>query len=83
MNFSFRPSIDIVCQDLRIKDLYLDEVVLRKVKRAEQAAKRRGDDTSDAESEEDSDSDVVIGPSTGTRKEQTRPHRPMEEIEED
>ncbi|SPQ23190.1 ea4b001e-6d9f-432d-9a22-0313b30fdd3f [Thermothielavioides terrestris] len=74
-----------VCsKDLRIKDLYLDEVVLRKVKRAEQAARRGEADTSDIEpEEEDVDSSVVIGPSTQLKKERDRSRRRMEEIDDD
>ncbi|KAJ4293731.1 hypothetical protein N0V88_005239 [Collariella sp. IMI 366227] len=72
-----------VCsKDLRIKDLYLDEVVLRKVKRAAQARSRGVDDTSDIEPEDDGDASLVIGQSTNIKKE-TRPRRRMEEIDED
>ncbi|KAL2132092.1 hypothetical protein VTI74DRAFT_4215 [Chaetomium olivicolor] len=71
-----------VCsKDLRIRDLYLDEVVLRKVKRAEQARNQGVDDTSDIEpEEEDGDTTLVIGHSS---KEKDRPRRQMEEIDED
>ena len=67
-------------QDLRIKDLYLDEVVLRKVKRAAEAARRGSDDTSDIEPDEDVDTSVVIGKSTNIKRERDRPRRRMEEI---
>ncbi|KAK4134914.1 hypothetical protein BT67DRAFT_441351 [Trichocladium antarcticum] len=70
-----------VCsEDLRIKDLYLDEVVLRKIKRAEQAARRGVDDISDIEAEQDGDSNVIIGRASNMKNEK-RP-RQMEEIEE-
>ncbi|KAL2256858.1 hypothetical protein VTK26DRAFT_1023 [Humicola hyalothermophila] len=69
-----------VCsKDLRIKDLYLDEVILRRIKRAEQAARRGDDDTSDIEPEEDVDTSVIIGRSISIKKER-RPRR-MEEID--
>jgi hypothetical protein len=58
--------------------------MLRKIKRAEEAARRRGvDDTSDIEPEEDDDSSMVIGKSTNVKKERDRPRRRMEEIEPD
>ncbi|KAK4128490.1 hypothetical protein N657DRAFT_563728 [Parathielavia appendiculata] len=71
-----------VCsKDLRITDLYLDVVIQRKVKRAEEAARRRGVDyTSDIEPEEDDDSSMIVGKSTTIKKEKARPRR-MEEID--
>ncbi len=69
-------------QDLRIKDLYLDEVVLRKVKRAAEAARRGPDDTSDIEPDEDVDASMVIGKSTNVKKERDRPRRQREEIDD-
>jgi hypothetical protein len=69
-------------QDLRVKDLYLDEVVLRKVKRAAEAARRGVDDTSDIEPEDD-DSSMIVGKSTNIKKERDRPRRRMEEIDAD
>ncbi|KAK4105224.1 hypothetical protein N658DRAFT_512727 [Parathielavia hyrcaniae] len=73
-----------VCsKDLRIMDLYLDVVIQRKVKRAEEAARRRGvDDTSDIEPEDDDDSSMIVGRSTHIKKEIARPRR-MEEIDPD
>jgi len=70
-------------QDLRIKDLYLDEVVLRKVKRAAEAARRGVDDTSDIEPEEDADASIIIGRSTNIKKERDRPGRRFDEIDQD
>ncbi|KAK4150887.1 zinc-finger of the MIZ type in Nse subunit-domain-containing protein [Chaetomidium leptoderma] len=73
-----------VCsKDLHIKDLYLDEVVLRKVKRAEAASRRGVDDTSDIEPEDDDDSSMLVGKSTNIKKERDRPRRRMEEIDQD
>ncbi|KAK4235476.1 zinc-finger of the MIZ type in Nse subunit-domain-containing protein [Achaetomium macrosporum] len=79
-----------VCsKDLRLKDLYLDEVILRKVKRAEEAARRGVDDTSDIEPEEDGDSSLVVGQSANigksskVKKERDRLRRGMEDIDED
>ena len=69
-------------QDLRIKDLYLDEVVLRKVKRAAEAARRGSDGTSDIEPDEDGDASVVIGKSTNVKRERDRPRRRMEGIDD-
>ena len=69
-------------QDLRIKDLYLDEVVLRKVKRAAEAARRGSDGTSDIEPDEDVDASVVIGKSTNVKRERDRPRRRMEGIDD-
>jgi hypothetical protein len=69
-------------QDLRVKDLYLDEVILRKVKRAAEAARRGVDDTSDIEPEDD-DSSMIVGKSTNIKKERDRPRRRMEEIDAD
>ena len=77
--FSFHNSLLTPAQDLRIKDLYLDEVILRKLKRAAQAANRGVDDTSDIEPDEDGDSSVIIGRSINIKKER-RPRR-MEEID--
>jgi hypothetical protein len=58
--------------------------MLRKIKRAEEAARRRGvDDTSDIEPEEDDGSSMVIGKSINIKKERDRPRRRMEEIEPD
>ncbi|KAH6843082.1 zinc-finger of the MIZ type in Nse subunit-domain-containing protein [Chaetomium sp. MPI-CAGE-AT-0009] len=72
-----------VCsEDLRIKDLYLDEVVLRKVKRAAEAARRGADETSDIEPEED-DSSMIVGKSINIKKERVRSQRRMEEIDAD
>ncbi|KAK3292785.1 zinc-finger of the MIZ type in Nse subunit-domain-containing protein [Chaetomium fimeti] len=72
-----------VCsEDLRIKDLYLDEVVLRKVKRAAEAARRGVDDTSDIEAEDD-DSSMIVGKSINIKKERARSQRRMEEIDAD
>ena len=68
---------------MRIKDLYLDELILRKVKRAAEAARRRGDDyTSDIEPEDD-DSSMIVGKSTNIKRERDRPRRRMEEIDAD
>jgi hypothetical protein len=76
-------------QDLRLTDLYLDEVILRKVRRVEEAARRGVDDTSDVEPEEDGDSSLVVGKSANIgrssklKKEKDRTHRGMEDIDED
>lgn len=70
-------------QELRIKDLYLDEVVLRKVKRAAEAARRGVDDTSDIEPEEDADASIIIGKSTNIKKERDRPGRRLDDIDQD
>jgi hypothetical protein len=78
--FRFHHTSANTSQDLRVKDLYLDEVVLRKIKRADQAARRGVDDTSDIEAEEDGNSSVIIGRSTNIKKER-RPRR-MEDINE-
>ncbi|KAL2197787.1 zinc-finger of the MIZ type in Nse subunit-domain-containing protein [Corynascus similis CBS 632.67] len=72
-----------VCsKHLRIKDLYLDEVVLRKVKRAAEAARRGVEDTSDVEPE-DEDSSMIVGKSVTVKKEKDRSRRRMEEINAD
>ncbi|KAL2170234.1 hypothetical protein VTG60DRAFT_5102 [Thermothelomyces hinnuleus] len=72
-----------VCsKDLRIKDFYLDEVILRKVKRAAEAARRGVDDTSDIEPEDD-DSSMIVGKSVNVKKEKDRSRRRMEEIDAD
>ncbi|KAK0709779.1 zinc-finger of the MIZ type in Nse subunit-domain-containing protein [Lasiosphaeria miniovina] len=71
-----------VCsQELRIKDLYLDELVLRKLKRAEQAARRNNDDTSGLDSESDRNESVRVQSSTRVKKE--RMHRKVEDVEDD
>ncbi|KAG7286145.1 hypothetical protein NEMBOFW57_008448 [Staphylotrichum longicolle] len=73
-----------VCsKELRIKDLYLDEVVLRKVKRAAEAARRGVDDTSDIEPEEDADASIIIGKSTNIKKEKDRSGRRLDDIDQD
>lgn len=78
-----RSGTNATPQDLRIKDLYLDEVILRKVKRAEAAARRGADDTSDIEPEDDDDSSMIVGKFTNIKKERDRPRRRMEEIDQD
>lgn len=70
-------------QELRIKDLYLDEVVLRKVKRAAEAARRGVDDTSDIEPEEDADASIIIGKSTNIKKERDRSGRRLDDMDQD
>ena len=55
--------------------------MLRKIKRAAEAATRRGvDDTSDIEPEDDAS--MIIGTSTNIKKERSRA-RQMEDIDED
>lgn len=58
-------------------------MILRKVKRAEQAARRGVDDTSDVEPDEDGDDSVVIERTNRIKKERDPPRRQMEEIEEE
>ncbi|KAK4229363.1 zinc-finger of the MIZ type in Nse subunit-domain-containing protein [Podospora fimiseda] len=59
-----------VCsQDLRITDFFLDEVVLRKVKRAEQAARQDFNGTSDFEADDSNDDSVVVGRTKRIKKE--------------
>lgn len=73
-------------QDLRIKDLYLDEVILEKARRtAAAAAQRRTDDTSDIEPDDEADdASMVVGRSVNVKKERDRSsRRRLEEIEAD
>lgn len=57
-----------VCnQELRIKDLYLDELTLRKVKRAARAAREGEDRSSNADPDEQMDESVLVGESTQLR----------------
>ncbi|KAK3384541.1 zinc-finger of the MIZ type in Nse subunit-domain-containing protein [Lasiosphaeria ovina] len=71
-----------VCsQELRIKDLYLDELVLRKLKRAEQAAQRDDDDTSDLDFESDGDESMRVQTSTRVQKE--RMPQKVEDVEDE
>ncbi|KAK4463832.1 zinc-finger of the MIZ type in Nse subunit-domain-containing protein [Cladorrhinum samala] len=59
-----------VCsEELRLTDFYLDDVVLRKVKRAEQAAKQDATATSDIEADDSDSGDLVIGRSRNIKKE--------------
>ncbi|KAL2161982.1 hypothetical protein VTH06DRAFT_7767 [Thermothelomyces fergusii] len=72
-----------VCsKELRIRDFYLDEVMLRKVKRAAEAARRGVDDTSDIEPE-DEETSMIVGKSVSVKKEKNRSRRPVEEIDAD
>lgn len=64
-------------QELRIKDLYLDELTLRKVKRAARAA-RESEDSSNAGPEEQVDESLLVGEST-----QLRSGRASNEIKQD
>ncbi|KAK4190923.1 E3 SUMO-protein ligase nse2 [Podospora australis] len=69
-----------VCsQDLRLSDFYLDDVIMRKVKRAEQAAREDVAATSDAE-EEDIDASIVMGRATNIKKEQSHPAAPRKRL---
>ncbi|KXX83413.1 E3 SUMO-protein ligase nse2 [Madurella mycetomatis] len=70
-------------KDLRIQDLYLDEVILRKIKRAQQASRREFDDTSDIEPDTEADSSLVIGNSTKVKKERAESRRRLEGIDDD
>ncbi|KAL1841658.1 hypothetical protein VTJ49DRAFT_6764 [Mycothermus thermophilus] len=71
-----------VCsKHLRIRDFYLDEVMLRKIKRAEEAANRGVDNTSDIEPEDEDDSSLIVGRTTHIKKEKDRPRRRMEELD--
>ena len=54
-------------QELRIKDLYLDELTLRKVKRAARAARESEDRSSNADPDEQMDESVLMGESTQLR----------------
>ena len=54
-------------QELRIKDLYLDELTLRKVKRAARAARKSEDRSSNADPDEQMDESVLMGESTQLR----------------
>ncbi|KAH7630339.1 zinc-finger of the MIZ type in Nse subunit-domain-containing protein [Sordaria sp. MPI-SDFR-AT-0083] len=69
-----------VCnKELRIKDLYLDELTLRKVKRAARAAMESEDRSSNAGPDEQMDGSVLMGESTQSR----RPRRVNNEIKQD
>ncbi|KAL2264861.1 hypothetical protein VTJ83DRAFT_7371 [Remersonia thermophila] len=71
-----------VCsKDVRIRDFYLDEVMLRKIKRAEEAANRAIDNTSDIDPEDDDEPSLVIGRATHIKKEKDRARQRMEEID--
>lgn len=56
---------------------------MRKVKRAQQAARRGVDDTSDIEPEGDEDSSMIVGSTTNVKKEKDQSHRRIEDIDED
>lgn len=70
-------------QELRITDLYPDEVIKRKVQRAEQRA-RRGHEpaTSDVEDDEAEDASLIVSRSVNVKKERSR-RRAVEDIEDD
>jgi hypothetical protein len=58
-------------------------VILRKIKRAEQATRREVDDTSDIEADPDADSSLVVGRSTNIKKEKGQHLRRLEDIDDD
>ncbi|KAK3682606.1 zinc-finger of the MIZ type in Nse subunit-domain-containing protein [Podospora appendiculata] len=78
-----------VCsEELRVKDLYLDELILRKIKRAEQARLRNVDDTSDVEPDDNDGESLLIEKerATNVKKERGRPRRapnPIDDEEDD
>ncbi|KAK4147489.1 zinc-finger of the MIZ type in Nse subunit-domain-containing protein [Dichotomopilus funicola] len=76
-----------VCsQHLRIKDLYLDEVILEKARRAAAAAAlQQTADTSDIEPDDEAhDASMVVGQSVSIKKEKGRSsRRHLEDIEAD
>jgi hypothetical protein len=66
--------------------MYLDELVLRRVRRAQQAdGRRNGPDMSDVESDQDSEADtsVVAQKANLVKKERGRPRRVAEDVEDD
>ncbi|KAK3331982.1 zinc-finger of the MIZ type in Nse subunit-domain-containing protein [Cercophora scortea] len=78
-----------VCsEELRVKDLYLDELILRKIKRAEQARMRNVDDTSDVEPDDNDGESVLIEKerATNVKRERGRHRRtpnPIDDEEDD
>ncbi|KAK0742293.1 zinc-finger of the MIZ type in Nse subunit-domain-containing protein [Apiosordaria backusii] len=68
-------------KELKITDLYPDDVMLRKIKRAAEAARQNVDATSDAEEDVDPDASMIVGRTNNIKKE--RNNRQMEDIEED
>ncbi|GAB1315753.1 Zinc-finger of the MIZ type in Nse subunit-domain-containing protein [Madurella fahalii] len=70
-------------KDLRIKDLYLDEVILRKIKRAQLASRRELDDTSDTESDTEADSSLIVGDATKIKKERGGSRHRLDDIDDD
>jgi len=73
-----------VCdKELRVKDLYLDELVLRKLKRAEQAASRQTDDSDGEAVEDDPDASMTIQQSDGIKRERGRPRRQTEDVDDE
>lgn len=57
-------------------------MVLRKVKRAAEAARRDANDSSDIEAEDD-ESSMIVGKSINIKKERGQTRRRMEEIDAD
>lgn len=59
-------------------------MILRKLKRAAEAATRRGvDDTSDIEPDEDADASMIIGKSTNIKNERSRARHRVEDIDDE
>ncbi|KAK3955190.1 zinc-finger of the MIZ type in Nse subunit-domain-containing protein [Pseudoneurospora amorphoporcata] len=62
-----KAQCPVCTKELRIKDLYLDELMLRKVKRAALAARSSEDRSSNADPDERMDESVLVGESTQLR----------------
>ncbi|KAK3503589.1 zinc-finger of the MIZ type in Nse subunit-domain-containing protein [Neurospora crassa] len=62
-----KAQCPVCTKELRIKDLYLDELTLRKVKRAARAARESEDGSSNADPDEQMDESVLMGESTQLR----------------
>ncbi|KAJ9151354.1 E3 SUMO-protein ligase nse2 [Pleurostoma richardsiae] len=73
-------------QTLRASDFYLDDLIMRKMKRAEQAQRRGVEYTSDIEPEEDPDTSMVVEGSRNIKTEprgRGRPRRVAEDVDDD
>ncbi|KAK3381396.1 zinc-finger of the MIZ type in Nse subunit-domain-containing protein [Podospora didyma] len=73
-----------VCEEeLTVMDLYFDKLVLRKIKRAEEAARRDVDGTSDAEAHSGADESMIIQRTNNVKKERARSRQNVEDVEDD
>ncbi|KAJ4400414.1 hypothetical protein N0V85_005760 [Neurospora sp. IMI 360204] len=73
-----KAQCPVCTKELRIKDLYLDELMLRKVKRAARAARESEDRRSNADPDDQVDESLLVGEST-----QLRSGRASNEIKQD